>query len=286
MSGKTHRSLRAAWLGSRIKDLRLRAGVKVTSAAASIRRDPTSLSRWESGAQPISSQLLLELLDIYQVANVDERTEILELCDDVAVHGWWDAYKRHITKELADFIWVEERAKAIRTITLSTVPGLLQSPGYATALISSDPDAVEERELRRIVDLRITRQRVLSRPGAPRLTSVIHELALCQPVGGADVMREQLTLLLKLAEKENIDLRLLPLNTWIRGIDDTASGLMLVRMPSPYPEVAYTEAVSRLICDYEKGEVDRISRLYDQIQRQALDRESTFRIIKAKAEEL
>ncbi|WP_169313845.1 helix-turn-helix domain-containing protein [Stackebrandtia nassauensis] len=283
---RTSRSLRARWLGSKLRKLRLAAGLTLADAADAIHRDPASLSRFESGASPIRSNLLLGLIDHYGLNDFDQRNEILELCDDVANHGWWDPFKTFLTAEFADFLWVEERATAISLVDVVLIHGLFQTPDYAHALINDDPSLDDKLAVRRLTELRIARQRILTRNQAPQVTSILHEAALYHRVGDRKVMRVQLDHLIAQADNPNIDLRLLPLGTWIHGLGSVGTGLAKYQMPTPYPTVGYTENVSGLVCHMDDEEMDRIERMYAQMESQALTRDATMRKIKSIAKEI
>jgi hypothetical protein len=60
------------------------------------------------------------------------------------------------------------------------------------------------------VALRLGRQALLERPGAPRLWAVVDEAALRRPVGGREVMRAQLERLVEATKLPNVTLQVLP----------------------------------------------------------------------------
>lgn len=80
---------------------------------------------------------------------------------------------------------VETEADVLRWVELSIIPGLLQTEGYARALLGSDESAVAAR---------IERQQILTRdsPPPPRLHCVLDEVVLHRGRGGAKVMHDQL----------------------------------------------------------------------------------------------
>ncbi|GAA0353967.1 helix-turn-helix domain-containing protein [Actinoallomurus spadix] len=102
-----------------------------------------------------------------------------------------------------DWIPVEDTAVQLRVFEIDLIYGLFQTPGYAHALLGGDEAAVEARMLR---------QNVLSRqsPPPPTLYCVLDESALRRNVGGAQVMYEQLQHLLKLSERDNINIQIVP----------------------------------------------------------------------------
>jgi transcriptional regulator with XRE-family HTH domain len=103
----------------------------------------------------------------------------------------------------------EPDASDIRGFEPLIVPGLLQTPAYARALLSTaqPPDLVE-----RAMAARMERQKILFRaePDPPRLWVVMDEAVIRRQVGGPEVMREQLEHLLDVAARYNVEIQLVP----------------------------------------------------------------------------
>jgi hypothetical protein len=101
----------------------------------------------------------------------------------------------------------EAVAVKIRTWEPLLVPGLLQIEHYAWAVIGArwpdDPEGVQRR-----VMARMARHTMLSRPDAPTLTAIMDEAVLPRPVGGAEVMGDQLRELLR--PRGNVTIRVVP----------------------------------------------------------------------------
>ncbi|MBF9132666.1 DUF397 domain-containing protein [Plantactinospora sp. S1510] len=85
----------------------------------------------------------------------------------------------------------EQEAIALRTFQLSVFPRLLQTGAYARALLASG-GLLSAEQVERQVAVRLARQEILARDESPMYTAVIDERVLHQPIGGAEVMREQL----------------------------------------------------------------------------------------------
>lgn len=75
------------------------------------------------------------------------------------------------------------------------IPGLLQTPEYARALAIAG--GATDEVVRAVVEERMERQAILARSDPPLLWAIIAETVLEWPVGGAEVMREQLQHLLQ-----------------------------------------------------------------------------------------
>ena len=281
---KQYRSLRAQWLGKRLQKLRVAAGLTLPAAATAIDRDPTSVSRWENGASPIRSELLLHLLDLYGIKKRAERTEFLGLCDEVASHGWWDAYSKYLEPEFTDLLWIEENCTGMQQVEMVMMPGLLQSEAYAEALIRNDPDLSDDLQIRRLTELRMARQELHEQPHPPQVSVILYEAAVRQHVGGKQVMREQMLQLVETSAMKHVVIRLLPLESWAHAGTEASSGFTIFQMPAPYPQVGYAES-SAGRAYLEEEQMPRIRSLYDRLAAEAMEPDATAKRMKALAKE-
>ncbi|MFE8011958.1 helix-turn-helix domain-containing protein [Streptomyces antibioticus] len=103
-----------------------------------------------------------------------------------------------------------ERTRLFRVYASHVIPGYLQTPGYATALMSTiaafrgTPDDVGEA-----VEARMRRSRVVHE-GDHRFATLIEENVLHHRVGGADVMAGQLGSLLATMALPSMSLGIIP----------------------------------------------------------------------------
>jgi transcriptional regulator with XRE-family HTH domain len=109
-----------------------------------------------------------------------------------------------------DWLPVEEKAVLFRVFEIGLIHGLLQTIGYARALLGGDDAAVEARMMRQSV---LTRES----PAPPALHCVLDEAALRRDVGGAEVMYEQLHHLADLGTRDNISIQVVP-SRFHRGV--------------------------------------------------------------------
>jgi transcriptional regulator with XRE-family HTH domain len=105
----------------------------------------------------------------------------------------------------------EAEAAALSTYQHSLVPGLLQTPEYARAVLETKPNASDD-EVDSLVAGRLARQSVLSRedPPAPLVYALIDEGALNRPVASPAVMHDQLEHLVGLSRKPNVTIQVVP----------------------------------------------------------------------------
>jgi transcriptional regulator with XRE-family HTH domain len=89
------------------------------------------------------------------------------------------------------WIDIEQEATALRSYELALIPGLLQTEEYARAQFEGDEAKVAAR---------MERQTSVVRDAPPQLVALVHEVALRQQVGGAEVMERQLRRLAEAAD--------------------------------------------------------------------------------------
>lgn len=192
------------------------------SVAKDLDMDPSRLSKIETGKVVPKADLAAQILDRLGVA-AEEADEILKLLVGAETEEPWVAttlpeQRQHI----AAIVDYEDDAEEIVEYTLGVIPGLLQTKGYARAVMSGGAQPLPASEINIRVMTRLGRQGVLSpeRDKPARLLALIHQSALRQDVGGRDVMIEQLEYLLKMARRPNVDIRIVPDGVgWHEGLD-------------------------------------------------------------------
>jgi transcriptional regulator with XRE-family HTH domain len=274
-------TLRSQWLGQQLRDLREANGLMVKEVAEYLQRDPGTVSRFETGRYPIRRPDLMALLDLYGVSDRKRREALMTLSQDVWQKNWWDGYSGDVVGTLVDYVWLESRAKVIKSYDAFVVPGLLQTADYARAVIrGGDPDATPE-QIERWVELRMARQSVLD-DGGPHLSVILDESVLCREVGGPKVMAAQLRYLADCATDDTADIRVLPFRSGTPA--STRGGFRIFQMRDPFPEVAYAETLAGAIY-VESPDTERFVRAYDGHREQALGAMESVDAISAAAEE-
>ncbi|WP_141579745.1 helix-turn-helix transcriptional regulator [Actinomadura sp. WMMA1423] len=147
----------------------------------------------------------------------------------------WYASIGHNPQWLAQLSTFEQRGRFIRIFEPLLISGLLQTEDYARALLTGGGMADPEP----FVAERIERQSVLDRAFVMVLLS---EATLRWPVGSHRIMREQLAHLLKVAERPNVVLHVIPQTFETGAYPGLDGGLKLVT-GDDFGEVAYTESL-------------------------------------------
>ena len=194
-------------LGNYLRALRESRGLSPLSAGHHIRAHASKISRMETAHVSLKPRDVGDLLELYGV-EARERDEIVRMVERSARPDWWQPYGEVVPDWLQQLIGLERDAHVIRTYETQFVPGLLQTPAYAQAVVLSGHRLAPPEEVAQRVALRLERQRRMIEPGAPVLWALIDEGVLHRPVGGPKVMREQLTYLLDVLRQPGVRLQI------------------------------------------------------------------------------
>jgi transcriptional regulator with XRE-family HTH domain len=255
-------------LGTQLRRLRVARDVSRDEAGYAIRASHAKISRLELGRVSFKERDVADLLTLYGVRDPAEREPLLALARQANAPGWWHKYSDLLPSWFEVYVGLEEAAARLRTYENQFVPGLLQSPDYARAVIMLGHGAASEDEIERRVELRMRRQRRLTGPDAPWLWAVVDEAALSRPLGGAAVMRAQIDHLLEMTSHPNIRLQILPFE---RGGHAAAGGpFTVLRFAEPgLPDVVYLEQLTSALYLDKREDTDAYMEVMDRVSVQA-----------------
>ncbi|NBE50331.1 helix-turn-helix domain-containing protein [Streptomyces boluensis] len=184
-------------LARTLRYLREKSGITLGKLAEDTTYDKSYLSRLESG-QRFSKLAVMEELDRYYGAG------------DLLVSRWRAARREVFKDEFKGFMDLEETARVMWKYTPS-VPGLLQTEGFAQEVLSG-PQATREPEgwVEEQVAARLGRQQLLNQEPRPYVRVIIDEYALRRPVACAEVWGDQLRHIEAAAQWPNIVIQVLP----------------------------------------------------------------------------
>jgi transcriptional regulator with XRE-family HTH domain len=193
-------------LRAELRRIREEAHLYQKEVADSLEWSVSKLIRIETGAVGISKTDLIALLHHYGVKDQKRVDEILEVSRSSRQTAWWDKYRDQYPAQFITFLGYEASAKVIRQFQVATLPGLLQTREYATAVISSygNPPEVNSRG----VDVRLQRQQILDKVGDQEFFYILDEATVRRQVGGPDAMRAQLEKLKEMNKRPNISIRI------------------------------------------------------------------------------
>lgn len=239
-------------LGTQLRRLRESRGVSAQEAARAIRGSESKISRLELGRNAVREIDVAALLTLYGITDSREREQLLSLASQANRPGWWYRFNDILPSWFQAYIGLEEAAESIRLYEPQFIPGLLQTEDYASAVLALGDLRGDETD--RHVILRKERQRRFC-AGELRLWAILDEETLRRPVGDAAVMRGQLSHLLKVSEKRNFVLQVIPRGT---GGHAAPSGFSILRFgDAQMPDIVYVEQLTSALYLDKPPEVDR-----------------------------
>lgn len=202
-------------LGIELRARREQAGLTVTDAGKLTRTAPSQITRYEQAQTLKPKPALVERL--FRAYGVNDRASLelfLSWATASAERGWWYRYTG-LAAQHELYVGLETEARVLRNFEPTLVPGLLQTPGYTEALIRGRLHNPDDSQVASMLALRAARQAHLLSGDDPleRFYVAIDEAVLYRPVGGRDVMIEQLEHLKKWAARtELVELFIIPLS--------------------------------------------------------------------------
>ncbi|WP_433698779.1 helix-turn-helix domain-containing protein [Nocardiopsis sp. CA-288880] len=216
---------------------------------------------------------VLILLDIYGITAEEERAAYVALAREANQQGWWASFGDALGS--GQFVGLESEASAIRSYESMTIPGLLQTPEYARAVISGSGQVTDEDELTQRVDARMFRKTVFTRSAPVTFWAVLDELALLRIT---PALAGQLDYLLEMGARSNVGIQVLPIS---RGPHAAMNGnFVIMEFPPPDLPVVYLEAMSEEIYLEKSEEITRYQHVYDYVQAEALSVSDSRQLIR------
>jgi hypothetical protein len=187
----------ATHFGRQMKKERLDHGWSLREFSARTGVDFTTASRIENGRRPPTET-------------------VAAACDAVfpGRKGWFSEYyqesKSWTPPGFRDWPEYEDKAVSIRVWSPGVVDGLLQTQGYAHALLSTVPGVSDEIVSARLANRMARQQRVLFRDDPPASWFVVDEMSLYRLVGSAEVMAAQMRHVAEVGRLPHVTMQILP----------------------------------------------------------------------------
>jgi transcriptional regulator with XRE-family HTH domain len=239
------------------------AGIHAKDLAKAISVAPSTLTNWMAGRHTPHPK------------DVERLEKVLK---DKAP-GYPEGYLKRYLKEWvaeeespewSEWMGVEHEATGLQDYENIALPGLLQSPAYAGVLLP--PHKAEQR---------IERQRILDEGAPPFFEVLIDESVLYRNVGGPEVMADALGHLLKMGERDDIIVRVVPLAANSKGL----SSQFVLATIRDGKELGWAEyAVGGQILE-KPAEIAKLKRLWGKYSANALDEEETAELIRKAREQ-
>lgn len=201
-------TIRSRELGEGLRRALERKDLSGKAVAKILDISQATVSRLLTGKRGANEAMVAGILAICGVTG-KERDHLLDLCRDVGEPGWLQKYGSRLPKQIRTLADHEDNAIGYCQFQPLAVPGLLQTADYARAWLRRS-GTVPPEEINDRVSTRMDRHRIFSKQHPADFTFVTHEWVLRTPVGGPEVMSDQLHHLLRMGVREYIEIRVIP----------------------------------------------------------------------------
>jgi transcriptional regulator with XRE-family HTH domain len=240
-------------LGLELRALREATGMSGEEVAGRLSWSTSKLSRMEIGRNPPRPADLGKLLDFYGVTDQGRRDQLTLLLREAKRRGWWQIYS-----DIPYSTLIGLEAEAVSMLTYEqVVHGLFQTESYARAIVAGTDPAIDPDTLDQRVEVRMTRQAVLTRERA---------------------MKER-------AERPNVIIQVLPFEVGAHPGTMLGPFAVLSFDHPADPGVVYVEGNSDPYPDRE-GDLERYSLAFDRLRSMALSVPQTNDLLRAALEAL
>ena len=206
-SDRASPTLRRRRLAGELRRLRERSGLTGDEVAERLRWSGSKISRIETHRIGVKPADLKRLLDLYGI-DAPHREELQALARESGERGWLESVGT-FPAEYAAYIYAEAEAQTLWNWEPQVIPGLLQTAGYARAVMQGwqsmfalPPGGAERR-----AEIRHVRQQALTREVPLEVVAVIDESVLHRRFGSTEVMRQQLNQLATFSELPTVEVR-------------------------------------------------------------------------------
>ncbi len=233
-----------------MRRMREAKGVKQDAIAQLTTMSGAQISRIENGKRR-ATRSFVEIVDDH----LDAGGALINLWEDLNKDG-------HPVPIWFDWPKIEADATMLITYQHSVIPGLIQTPAYALAILQGNQSAA---------DARIGRQEILRGPredgfSPPIYVILIDEQALYRQVGTSETMKEQLEHLRHMSMSPNITVQVV-LGS---GEHDGNMGAFVVATMEDRSEVAYIETAVRPITTDAPADLSTVARTLVSLRSRAL----------------
>ncbi|WP_086162268.1 helix-turn-helix domain-containing protein [Streptomyces marincola] len=278
MVGNVNPTVRRRRLGQELRRLREERAMTAEEVADRLLVSQSKISRLENGRRSISPRDVRDLCGVYGVEDKRLVESLMQMARESRQQGWWHAFAE-LSPSYSVYIGLETDASSLRVYEPQIVPGLLQTPEYASALISGALPEVGPDEVGSRVQVRLRRQQRLWDDKNPlRLWAVVDEAVLRREVGGPRTMLGQMHRLAECAELPHVTLQVLPFSA---GAHPGVNGQYAIL---EFPEasdstVIYLEGGTSDLYLEKPHDVQYYSVMYEHLRAQALSPEKSKRVI-------
>jgi transcriptional regulator with XRE-family HTH domain len=266
-------TVRRRELGALLRSLRTAAELTAEQVAGHLEVSLSKLSRLETGQRGASPGDIRRLCDLYGVDG-EQRRHLLDLATEGKQRAWWQP----LGLPYSTYVGLEAAATSISDYGLGTVPGLLQTPDFARAIVRAavptwTPEIVEQR-----VRGRMARQRLLHSAAPPAFEAILDESVLHRVTGSPAIMEAQLRHLQEASGLDRVTIRVLPYEAGALPAPNTK--FIILRFEAAVvADTVFIEGLTDDLYLNQPGEVETYNLTFRTLSQLAADPADTREII-------
>ncbi|MDI3386530.1 helix-turn-helix transcriptional regulator [Streptomyces sp. B-S-A8] len=260
----------AAAFGARLRRERESKGLKQEELAILMDYSSTHISAVETGRK----------IPTLRFSRSVDRALGTDGTADTFERQWREMQHGSLLEGFPEFVGYEGRAAEIRLYEVGVIPGLLQTPQYASALADSalKRRAISAEQARERVSVVAERQSVLDRrKNPPEIFVVLDEGCIRRPIGEPDAMDAQLAHLIAFAEQPNTTLQIAPFSMGVRRPFNLPVTVLTMADRSL---MSYAESSHRGNLERESTFVVPLLKAYHQLQAESLSQAESVAMIR------
>jgi transcriptional regulator with XRE-family HTH domain len=267
-------------LAAELRRLRESADLSREEVSNRTRVNEATLYRMETARTRPQVRTLVALLDLYGVADADQE-ELIALLRQSGDQTWLQQFPTELPEPYPTYIGFEGEAQTLLNYESLFVPGLLQTEDYARAALQRGAPQASAEETQRLVEARMSRQAVLTKDPPLRLWTIIDEAVLYRPVGGEDVMHEQLDRLADAASQRHrhITLQVIPFATGAHAGMNGSFAVLEFGDPA-VSDVVYIESQAGDLFLERDTDLRRFKGIFEHLRAQALPPEASVALVR------
>ncbi|MFE0652324.1 helix-turn-helix domain-containing protein [Streptomyces sp. NPDC059534] len=276
MASNVNPTVRRRRLGQELRKLREAKNMTAEQVAERLLVSQSKISRLENGRRSISQRDVRDLCGVYEVEDERMVDSLMQMAKDSRQQGWWHAFG---DIPYSVYIGLETDAESLRMYESQIIPGLLQTPAYAEAVISGAMPESTPADIEKRVTVRTRRQERIRDEERPlRLWAVIDEGALHRIVGSRQLMVQQLEHLIEQSHLPHVTVQVIPFEM---GAHPGISGqYSILEFPDTSDSsVVYIEGVTSDLYLEKAPDVGKYSVMYEHLRAQALNVDQTREFI-------
>ncbi|MER5886253.1 helix-turn-helix transcriptional regulator [Streptomyces sp. NPDC001941] len=254
--------------GRKLRDLRDASGLPTSRVCRQLGFSQAKLNRIELGRQGCKVPDARALLALYGVTDRDLVEEFVRLVEESLRPEYFQRWNDSVAEFFHPLLALEYAADQIRVYEPNYVPGLLQTPAYAAAVIRSEWPLRPQWDVERLVELRMARQEQFraqaDRAANPRLWVAVREEALLWSVEDKAVLHEQLGRLIDAAWGGQVPVQVVSPRTMAR-VPITQNITYLRFSAAELDDAVYTEQASSSIFLQDRARVEHHLQLLDRL---------------------